>query len=387
MPISKKLLATRLKPERVYLVGTDIRGQHGALRSKDSLKELADLARSAGAVVIGSTSQRLSRFSQTYLGIGKLEELKKLAERKSFDTIICDDELTPAQQRNIEDILDGVKVIDRTALILHVFANRARTREGRLQVELAQHQYLLPRLAGQWSHLERLGGGIGTRGPGESQLETDRRLSQRRIQKLRRFLQRVGRDRGIHRKRRRDQGYPMVSMVGYTNAGKSSLLNTLTGSDVEAENKLFSTLDPTTRKVRLPSGREVLVTDTVGFIQKQPPTVITAFKATLEEIVDTDVILHVIDMSHENADVHADIVGEAIRTMKIEDKPQILVLNKIDALKGGVAETLKEAVERFRGSLTRTVLTSATENIGIDALKECMDTTVSEYIPQKWTGI
>ena len=387
MPISKKLLATRLKPERVYLVGTDIRGQHGALRSKDSLKELADLARSAGAVVIGSTSQRLSRFSQTYLGIGKLEELKKLAERKSFDTIICDDELTPAQQRNIEDILDGVKVIDRTALILHVFANRARTREGRLQVELAQHQYLLPRLAGQWSHLERLGGGIGTRGPGESQLETDRRLSQRRIQKLRRFLQRVGRDRGIHRKRRRDQGYPMVSMVGYTNAGKSSLLNTLTGSDVEAENKLFSTLDPTTRKVRLPSGREVLVTDTVGFIQKQPPTVITAFKATLEEIVDTDVILHVIDMSHENADVHADIVGEAIRTMKIEDKPQILVLNKIDALKGGVAETLKEAVERFRGSLTRTVLTSATENIGIDALKECMDTTVSQYIPQKWTGI
>ena len=357
----------------MYLVASDIRGQRSPLKSKDSLKELADLARSAGAVVTGSTSQRLNRFSQTYLGIGKLEELKKLAKRKSFDTIICDDELTPAQQRNIEDFLSEVKIIDRTALILHVFANRARTREGRLQVELAQHEYLLPRLAGQWSHLERLGGGIGTRGPGESQLETDRRLSQRRIQKLRKDLQRVGRDRGLHRKRRRDQGYPIVSMVGYTNAGKSSLLNTLTGSDVEAENRLFSTLDPTTRKIRLNSGKEVLLTDTVGFIQKQPPTIVAAFRATLEEILDTDLILHVIDITHKNADIHASVVENALDTMNLSDKPQIMVLNKIDALEKDVTKTLQTSIDRLQGNQIDTILTSATSNIGIKSLKKSID--------------
>ena len=350
------------------------------MKSKDSLKELADLARSAGAVVTGSTSQRLNRFSQTYLGIGKLEELKEMAKRKNFDTIICDDELTPAQQRNIEDYLDGVKIIDRTALILHVFANRARTREGRLQVELAQHQYLLPRLAGQWSHLERLGGGIGTRGPGESQLETDRRLSQNRILKIRRDLQRVGRDRGIHRKRRREQGYPIVSIVGYTNAGKSSLLNTLTGSEVETENKLFSTLDPTTRKVRLSSGTEVLITDTVGFIQKQPPTIITAFKATLEEILDTDLILHVIDITHENADIHANVVEDALNTMNLSNKPQILVLNKIDALGKNATETLQSSTERLEGNQIKTILTSATTGMGINSLKDCIDNTLQSTL-------
>ncbi len=346
------------------------------MKSKDSLKELADLARSAGAIVTGSTSQRLNRFSQTYLGIGKLEELKKLAKHKSFDTIICDDELTPAQQRNIEDFLSGVKIIDRTALILHVFANRARTKEGRLQVELAQHEYLLPRLAGQWSHLERLGGGIGTRGPGESQLETDRRLSQRRIQKLRKDLKRVGRDRGIHRKRRRDQGYPIVSMVGYTNAGKSSLLNTLTGSDVEAENRLFSTLDPTTRKIHLTSGREVLITDTVGFIQKQPPTIITAFRATLEELLDTDLILHIVDITHKNADIHASVVENTLNTMNLSDKPQILVLNKIDSLEPNIIDTLRTSIESIGGNKINTILTSATSKLGIESLKDSIDSVL-----------
>ena len=289
-------------------MGVQYRGRSELWRAKDSLAELGDLARSAGARVVDSTLQRLDRPAHTYLGKGKLEECRERARQHKIDTVICDDELTPTQQRNLEDALGGVKIIDRTALILDVFAGRAQTREGRLQVELAQHEYLLPRLAGQWSHLERLGGGIGTRGPGETQLETDRRLVRTRIQRLKRNLEDVRRHRAQYRARRRERQMPVASLVGYTNAGKSTLLNALTGAGVVVEDKLFSTLDPVTRQIALPSGRVVLMTDTVGFIQKLPPAVIAAFGATLEEIEESAIIVHVVDITLPNAGEQASVV-------------------------------------------------------------------------------
>ena len=253
------------------LVGVAIKGRSLPWSLEDSLRELAQLATTAGAEVVGTASQRLESHSITYLGKGKLEELKLLREAVGFDTLVCDDELTPTQQRNLETAFgEQVKVIDRTALILDVFARHARSREGSLQVELAQSEYLLPRLAGQWSHLERLGGGIGARGPGESQLETDRRLVGLRIHRLKEELARVRRHRSQYRQRRVRNQAPVVSLVGYTNAGKSSMLNLLSHASVLARDQLFSTLDPVTRRVFLGDGSQVLMTDTVGFIQKLP---------------------------------------------------------------------------------------------------------------------
>ena len=318
--------------ERAILVGVELRGRRGAWSVRDSLAELAELARSARALVVGSLSQRIDKPTHVYLGKGKLEELQRLITAKRAGTVICDDELTPTQQRNLEKALGGVKVIDRTALILDVFAQRARTKEGRLQVELAQHEYLLPRLAGQWTHLERLGGGIGTRGPGETQIETDRRLVRRRIQKLRRDLDDVRRHRAQYRARRQEMEVPVISLVGYTNAGKSTLLNKLTKADVTAENRLFSTLDPVTRRIVTPMEREVLLTDTVGFIQKLPPAVVAAFRATLEEVQEADIILHVQDITHPNAAEQSDVVERILHDLGVSDKPRILVLNKVDLL-------------------------------------------------------
>ena len=278
-------------------------------------------------------TQRPAKPANTYLGKGKLDELRRLVEYREIATVICDDELTPTQQRNLENALGGErKVIDRTALILDVFSQRARTREGRLQVELAQHEYLLPRLAGQWSHLERLGGGIGTRGPGETQIETDRRLVRDRILRLKKSLDEVRRHRGAYRARRREMQLPVASLVGYTNAGKSTLLNSLTGAGVLTEDRLFSTLDPVTRKVRLPSGRTVLVSDTVGFIQKLPTSLVAAFRATLEEIEESTLIIHVLDISRPSAAEQAHVVTGILDDMGLADRPQILVLNKIDLL-------------------------------------------------------
>lgn len=315
------------------LLGVRIYRSPQALPQAASLAELAELARTAGATVVGALTQNLRKPTHHYLGKGKLEELKSVVQAKRVDTVVCDDELTPTQQRNLERALDeNVKVIDRTALILDVFAARARTREGRLQVELAQHEYLMPRLAGQWSHLERLGGGIGTRGPGETQIETDRRLIRARIQHLRKALNQVSRQRDQYRGRRRNEGFPVVGIVGYTNAGKSTLLNSLTDAGVAAEDKLFSTLDPVTRKVRLNSGREILFTDTVGFIQKLPPAIVAAFRATLEEIQEARLMLHVVDISHPNAANHVEEVESVLRDLGVADKPTILVLNKIDLL-------------------------------------------------------
>ena len=328
------------------LLGVQIYRSRQALPQAASLAELAELARTAGAAVVGALTQNLRKPTHHYLGKGKLEELKSVVQAKRVDTVVCDDELTPTQQRNLERALDeNVKVIDRTALILDVFAARAQTREGRLQVELAQHEYLMPRLAGQWSHLERLGGGIGTRGPGETQIETDRRLIRARIQHLKKALNQVSRQRDQYRGRRRNEGFPVVGIVGYTNAGKSTLLNSLTDAGVAAEDKLFSTLDPVTRKVRLNSGKEILFTDTVGFIQKLPPAIVAAFRATLEEVQEARLMLHVVDISHPNVANHVEEVESVLRDLGVADKPTILVLNKIDLLQGP-ADSPRDVVQR-----------------------------------------
>ncbi len=295
----------------------------------DSLDELAELARSAGAEVVGVFGQRLPKRTNTYLGRGKLEEIAQAARDRRAEVVILDDELTPAQQRVVEEATH-VKVIDRTALIIDIFAKRAQTREGRLQVELAQHEYLLPRLAGQWSHLERLGGGIGTRGPGETQIETDRRLVRGRIAKLKREIESVRNRRTLYRERRKRQGVPIVSMVGYTNAGKSTLFNHIGRAGVRVRDQLFATLDPVTRRARLPSGRPFLVTDTVGFINKLPTTLVAAFRATLEEIAEADALVHVVDMTHPNAAGQVDVVTRTLEEMSLADKPVVLVLNKAD---------------------------------------------------------
>ncbi len=364
----KAAISTKARPERAILVGVEIKGDPHLWSVADSLEELGLLARTAGAEVVSTLSQRLDRRTNAYLGKGKLEELRDLRDEKQADVAIFDDELTPTQQRNLEEAL-GIKVIDRTALILDVFARRAQTHEGRLQVELAQHEYLLPRLVGQWSHLERLGGGIGTRGPGETQLETDRRIIRNRIQKLKRELERVRKQRSLYRQRRQREGIPVVSLVGYTNAGKSTLLNALSSADVIAEDKLFSTLDPVTRRVYLPGKAPFLLTDTVGFIQKLPPTLVAAFRATLEELEGADVALHVIDITHRNAPEQVQVVDDLLAELHLVDEAsRILVLNKVDLLSDndlneGYAQRLRAAINQ-----DRVVIVSAAKKWGMDGL-------------------
>jgi GTP-binding protein HflX len=346
------------------VVGVALKGRRIPWSLDDSLEELAQLASTAGAVVVGTVSQNLESHSNTYVGKGKLEELRDLHEVLQFDTLICDDELTPTQQRNIEDAFkEEIKVIDRTALILDVFASHARSSEGRLQVELAQAEYLLPRLAGQWSHLERLGGGIGTRGPGESQIETDRRLVGQRILRMKRELKKVRRQREQHRGHRDRTGAPVVSLVGYTNAGKSSLLNALSKSNVMARDQLFSTLDPVTRRVRLPDGSQVLLTDTVGFIQKLPTSLVASFRATLEEMQAATVLLHVLDISHPNAPEHVDVVTQILDELGLTNKPRVLALNKADLLDPDVDTSFLASV-----SGATAVLTSVNTGVGLDEL-------------------
>lgn len=324
--------------ERAMLVGVEVKGQHNTWAVEDSLEELSLLARTAGAKVVGSMVQRLQRPTPAYyLGKGKLEELNALKDELGYDLVIFDDELSPTQQKNLEDAL-GVKIIDRTALILDIFASRARTHEGRLQVELAQHEYLLPRLAGQWSHLERLGGGIGTRGPGESQIETDRRIIRNKIHRLKKEIEGVRKHRALYRRQRNVSGTPVVALIGYTNSGKSTLLNALSGAGVFVEDKLFATLDPTTRKISLPDGREFLLTDTVGFIQKLPTALIAAFRATLEELEEADLLLHVVDINHRNAAEQGITVDKILDDLGLGDKPIITVLNKLDLMAGSEQE-------------------------------------------------
>ena len=358
-------------------MGVALKGRRTPWPLDDSLRELAQLAVTAGADVVGTVSQNLESPSVMYLGTGSVEELKLLQEAVSFDTIICDDELTPTQQRNLERAFgERVKVIDRTALILDVFARHARSREGRTQVELAQAEYLLPRLAGQWSHLERLGGGIGTRGPGESQIETDRRLIGRRIQRLKADMEQVRRHRAQYRLRRIRSGVPVVSLVGYTNAGKSSMLNALSRSGVVARDQLFSTLDPVTRRVRLEDGTTVLMTDTVGFIQKLPTSLVAAFRATLEELQEATVLLHLVDISHPNAPEHMDVVEGIIDELGLTSKPRVLALNKADLLDPGVSTSFLTEVGDAAA-----VLTSVHAELGLEdllrALARAIETAAS----------
>ena len=297
----------------------------------ESIEELSLLAQTAGAEVVSSLTQSLDKPTPYYVGTGKLEDLKELLATNDCSVAIFDDELSPTQQRNLENALN-IKVIDRTALILDIFASHARTREGQLQVELAQHQYLLPRLVGQWSHLERLGGGIGTRGPGETQLETDRRIIRMRIKRLQQELEVVRRRRVSYMDRRKQARLPVVSLVGYTNAGKSTLFNALSDAKVVVQDKLFSTLDSVTRRLWLPKGGQVLLTDTVGFIHKLPPTVVASFRATLEELHEADLLLHVVDITHSKAPEQAEVVETTLEKLGLQQKAKLMVVNKMDRL-------------------------------------------------------
>jgi GTP-binding protein HflX len=375
----KPMHSTIAKPERAILVGVQPEDDRGLFPMDDSIAELGQLAMTAGAEVLESVIQRRRQPSPAnYVGKGKLQELVRLQESSEADVVFFDDELSPSQQRNLENALK-VKVLDRTALILDIFARRAATREGRLQVELALHQYLLPRLAGQWSHLERLGGGIGTRGPGETQLETDRRLIRGRIERLKRELDAVRRHRHLYRRRRSGRGVPVIALVGYTNAGKSTLMNALARAGVLAEGKPFATLDPTTRRVKLPSQREILLTDTVGFIQKLPTQLVAAFRATLEELDEASLLLHVVDISHPKAAEQAQTVDDLLAELGLGPKPTVLVANKVDRLVGperaGELGELEDDVRlgllpssRLGSESRETVLVSAALGWGLDAV-------------------
>lgn len=315
-------------PERAVLVGVQ--------RSKDGydphLEELTRLAETAGAVLAGKLVQhRAAPHPATFLGSGKIEELRQLCYETSADLVIVDHDLTPAQQRNLERALD-LKVIDRPGIVLDIFARRARTHEGRLQVELAQMIYLLPRLTGRGVMLSRLGGGIGTRGPGETKLEVDRRRIRKRITDLRGEMLEIGRTRSLQRQARKEAQLPVAALVGYTNAGKSTLLNALTGAGVFVEDKLFATLDPTVRKVTLPNGRPVLLVDTVGFIRNLPTQLVAAFRATLEEVTEADLLVHVIDAGHPDWQEQVEAVHEVLDELDAGDKPVIHAVNKTDLL-------------------------------------------------------
>ncbi len=374
---------TQESAERAFLVTVAAKRSAGRWSAEDSMAELAQLAGTAGVEVAGKLTQRLHTPSKThYLGKGKLEELISLKDSTSYNVVIFDDELSPTQQRNLEEILK-VKVIDRSALILDIFASRAKTREGQLQVELAQHQYLLPRLAGQWSHLERLGGGIGTRGPGERQIETDRRLIRQKIHRLEAQLEAVRKHRALYRQRRKKSGIPVVAIVGYTNAGKSTLLNALSRADVFVEDKLFATLDPTTKRLALPDNRDVLITDTVGFIRKLPPTIVSSFRATLEELAEADILLHVVDLTSHNAAEQCQTVEDILADLGLANKPRITALNKIDLLvdrdKTWDEETAIKDLADERAPLDEnTVLISAGKGWGLTRLLELLSRTLGD---------
>jgi GTP-binding protein HflX len=351
------------RTERVFLVGVELKSRQGR-ELRESLEELSELAATAGGEVIGEGIQKMAApCAATYIGKGKVEEFTRYCQGADVDTVIFDDELSPAQSRNLEKEFN-CKVLDRTSLILDIFAQRARTREGKLQIELAQLQHLLPRLTRFWGHLTRQKGGIGMRsGEGETQLETDRRRVQDRIARIERELEVVRRQRATQRHGRQRNHWALASIVGYTNAGKSTLLNTLTGAEVLAEDKLFATLDPTTRRLRLPSNQNVLLTDTVGFIRKLPHGLVEAFKATLEEVVQADLLVHVVDASHPEAEKQIQSVDAVLKEIGAEGKPTLMVFNKIDQLNGS-----QDVLARFLELHPHGVAISATSGEGVPAL-------------------
>jgi GTP-binding protein HflX len=355
--------------ERALLIGLE---QAGVTKwdLQDSLEELAELASSAGAEVVATVTQKLQKpTAPYYIGKGKAELIKESLRDRRVTSVIFDDELSPAQGRNLENLL-ARKVLDRTQLILDIFAQRARSREGRLQIELAQLQYLLPRLTKMWHHLSRQTGGIGTRGPGETQLEVDRRRVQERIARLERELESVRKTRAIQRQGRKRHQWPVAAVVGYTNAGKSTLLNLLTGADVVAENRLFATLDPTTRSFVLPNKQRVLLTDTVGFLRKLPHTLIESFKATLEEVSEADLLIHVVDLGHPRVDEQMQAVDKVIKELGAFGKQTVTVFNKIDQLTN--PELADTYPKRFPNSVAISALTG--EGVGnlVRALQDAL---------------
>jgi len=376
----KALIETRnRRTERVFLIGVEVKSRNAngnghppangnsssnSWETRDSIEELSELARTAGGQVVGEGIQKLpAPCARTFIGTGKAEEFSKHCREADVDTVVFDDELSPAQSRNLEKVF-SCKILDRTSLILDIFAQRARTREGKLQIELAQLQHLLPRLTRFWGHLSRQKGGIGMRGgEGETQLETDRRRVQDRIARIARELEVVRRQRLTQRQARQRNHWALASIVGYTNAGKSTLLNHLTGAGVLAEDKLFATLDPTTRRLRLPTNQNVLLTDTVGFIRKLPHGLVEAFKATLEEVVKADLLVHVVDVSHPQADEQIKSVEAVLEEIGAQGKPTLMVFNKIDRLNGN-RETLNRFLERFPHG----VAVSAVGGEGVPAL-------------------
>lgn len=348
--------------ERVILVGVCTRENENV---EESLDELAELADTAGAEAVGRVIQnRESMHPGTYIGSGKIDEVRELAAALQADGVICDDELTPAQLRGLEQELD-LKVMDRTLVILDIFAQHATTSEGKLQVELAQLRYRLARLTGKGIAMSRLGGGIGTRGPGEKKLETDRRLIKSRIARLNRELKEMQIHRDTARKKRLNESVPVAAIVGYTNAGKSTLLNALTGAGILAENKLFATLDPTTRRMELSSGQEILLTDTVGFIRKLPHHLVEAFKSTLEEARYADYILHVVDSVSPQMDAQMEAVYETLDRLGIAGKPVITLFNKRDLAAGSELPKDPNAV--------RTIGISAGTGAGLKELQEVLE--------------
>lgn len=346
--------------ERALLVSVSTRSEGDA-----SLNELGRLAATAGAMVVGKVAQRRERFDPaTLMGAGKLSEVRDLVEAEAVDVVIFDEEISPAQERNLSETL-GVRVLDRTALILDIFALHADSSEGRLQVELAQLQYLLPRLRGRGVELSRLGGGIGTRGPGETQLETDRRRILRKVSKLRRDLADVERTRLVKREQRKSRPVPVVSLVGYTNAGKSSLLNALTGSSVDVRDQLFATLDPTTRRCTLSGGRELLVTDTVGFVRRLPHQLVEAFRSTLELVAESDLLVHLVDLTGDDPAAQIGAVRRVLDEIGAASLPEILVGTKAD-----VATSIQR--ERFLESNEGACVLSSVTGDGIDELTELL---------------
>ncbi len=347
--------------ERVFIVGVQLQGQN-KWRIDESLDELEELVGTAGGEITGRGMQRLDRVNAaTFIGPGKARQFAEQCDEARVDTVVFDEELTPAQGRNLEKVFE-CKILDRTALILDIFSQRARTREGKLQVELAQLNHLLPRLTRFWTHLSRQKGGIGMRGgEGESQLEVDRRKVRERIDKIQRDLEMVMRHRNIQRTGRKRNQWPLGSLVGYTNAGKSTLFNAITGASTLSEDKLFATLDPTTRRLRLPTNQNVLLSDTVGFIRKLPHDLVDAFKATLEEVIEADLLLHVVDISSPQAEEQIEAVNVVLDELGVADKPMMMVFNKIDRV------TSVSLAKRFTDQYPNSIVVSARTGEGFKA--------------------